>query len=322
MRGTTLDLLLRMRARRRHIQHIDAALRQQLRQPHRIRHRPRLLRAEPLDVLEPIRRRDAHEQRHVARNGRAHALDDLERQPRPVLEAPAVLVAAAVRHGRQELVQQVAVRAVDLDEVEARRDRAPRRARERRPDLRDVGLRHRPRRRVVLVVRERAGGFDALRPPALARRRHGRERQPRRDGAGLAPRVRELDADALVLRVREVGDALPRRDVRVVPQARAVRRDAAFGQDAGGLGDGEPGPARDDAAEVRVVPGGDVAVAGRVLAQRGEHDAVLDAHAADLEGLEELGDGLAVGLWVRGAAGGDFLVGGEVVDLRCVVLEM
>ena len=58
---------------------------------------------------------DAHVQaRHVAPDGR----DDLAEEPGAILEAPAVRPRARVR--RQELVQQVAVAALDVDEVIAR----------------------------------------------------------------------------------------------------------------------------------------------------------------------------------------------------------
>lgn len=63
------------------------------------------------------------------------------------------------------------------------------------------------------------------------------------------------------------------------------------------------------------MPFRDVPVAGGVLAQRREHDAVLHAHAADLEGLEELWDRLVVWLRGDGCAGGDGLPGREVFDL-------
>ena len=49
----------------------------------------------------------------------AHGIDRLEQQPGAVLEGAAVVVVAAVRQRREELVEQVAVRRVDLDGVEA-----------------------------------------------------------------------------------------------------------------------------------------------------------------------------------------------------------
>lgn len=226
---TALDLLLGMLAPRADVQHIHPVLGQDLRQAHRVGQGPALLGPEALDLLEPVGRRDAQEQRHRLGNGGAHRIHDLERQPRAVLERAAVLVGAMVRHGRQERVQQVAVRVVDLDEVEPGLHRAPRRRGEALTHLIDIRLRHLLGHANILVVRHRAGPLDALRPPAVLDRRPRRKRQERRYRAGLAPGVRQLDAQLLVLRVREVDDALPRRDLRVLPQAGAVRRDAPLG---------------------------------------------------------------------------------------------
>lgn len=68
------------------------------------------------------------------------------------------------------------------------------------------------------------------------------------------------------------------------------------------------------------VPRGVVAVFGGVLAEGGEHYAVLEGEGAQGEGGEEFGCGGAVG---DGGAGGGVLGGGEVGDLESVrwVLE-
>jgi hypothetical protein len=63
-----------------------------------------------------------------------------------------------------------------------------------------------------------------------------------------------------------------------------------------------------------------VAVFGGVLAEGGEHDAVLEGGAAEGEGLEELGDGSAIGLGVGGGSRRRVLCGGEVGDLVVGVL--
>ena len=82
------------------------------------------------------RGRDAHRQRQLRGPGGAHRLDDLEQQPRAPREVAAVGVAAPVGERREELVQQVAVRRVQLEQPEAGRDargaRTPRTPRRRR----------------------------------------------------------------------------------------------------------------------------------------------------------------------------------------------
>ena len=51
------------------------------------------------------------------------ALGDSQQKPHPVLQAPAVVVGPVVAQGRKELVQQIAVGRVDLDHLEAGRQR-------------------------------------------------------------------------------------------------------------------------------------------------------------------------------------------------------
>jgi len=58
-----------------------------------------------------------------------------------------------------------------------------------------------------------------------------------------------------------------------------------------------------------------VAVFGGVLAEGGEGEAVLDRHAAELEGLEELGDLGAAVEHAKGGSGDGLLCGSEVGDL-------
>ena len=68
---------------------------------------------------------DLHLQVEVAADLRADRPDDLDDEPGAVLERPAVLVRAVVDRRAEELRDQVAVRAVQLDAVEARLARAP-----------------------------------------------------------------------------------------------------------------------------------------------------------------------------------------------------
>jgi hypothetical protein len=55
----------------------------------------------------------------------SHRSHDLECEPRAVLERPAVLVLAVVDRGGEELRDQVAVAAMDLDPVRTRFARPP-----------------------------------------------------------------------------------------------------------------------------------------------------------------------------------------------------
>jgi hypothetical protein len=53
----------------------------------------------------------------VVTGAAAHGTNDVQKQPRPVLERPPVLVVAVVDRGGEELREEIAVRAVQLDAV-------------------------------------------------------------------------------------------------------------------------------------------------------------------------------------------------------------
>lgn len=101
---------------------------------------------------------------------------------------------------------------------------------------------------VALLEAEGARGPDVVRPAVRLLRRGRAHIEPRRDGGRLAPRVPELDADLLVLRVREGDDLRERLDLVVGPEPGVFRGDAALWCDCGGLDHAQAGPAGDDAA--------------------------------------------------------------------------
>jgi len=94
---------------------------------------------DPQAALGPVGRRDAHEQRTVVGPHRADRVGDLDEQPGAVLERAAVLVGPRVRQRRQELVEQVPVRGVQLDDVEPCGQRAPGSRGERTGQVGDLG---------------------------------------------------------------------------------------------------------------------------------------------------------------------------------------
>ena len=94
--------------------------------------------------------------------------------------AAAILVVAHVGERREELVDQVAVRAVDIEHVEARLVGAPRRLAPALDDLRDLGARERARRRIGVgrVDAARRDQLPALPVPDLRRRLRAARRPP------------------------------------------------------------------------------------------------------------------------------------------------
>src|SRR5262244_3902654 len=96
------------------------------------------LRIAVSDVVLPVLRRDAHAGA-LGTNRSRHRVDDLEQEPHTVLDAASITVRTLVGAIAQELIDQIAVRAMYLDTVEAGRKRVPRSLRILRDDAGDLG---------------------------------------------------------------------------------------------------------------------------------------------------------------------------------------
>lgn len=183
-----------------------------------------------------------------------------------------------VGDGRQELGDEVAVGAVNLNQVKAGLDGSQRRlteALDQAPDVVDAQL---GRRGVVLGKRNRTRANDLVGPPAvlLARERLvGGAADPRRQGARLAARVGNLDAGLGVLAVDVVYDPAQRLHLRVLPEARVLGRDAAARLGGRGLDHDDAGAVEGELAQVHEVVVGEVAVGGAVLAHGRDDEAVV-----------------------------------------------
>ena len=259
---------------RGHVDQIDAQLAQLGAQPHGVLDRPA--------AVHPVGGREPHEHGLALGERGAHFLRHGADEP----GAPRVVatpgVRAGVRQGRVELVQQVAVRGVHLDGIEARGVRSSGRLHERVDNHLDPRLGEAVGGVLVDHAHRtppaRLGRQDALgvpRPPAVR--------------AGLAPGVAELDSHRRALGVGEVHDRRPRGRLLVVPQAGVERGDAALRGDPGRLRDDEPEAADGEAAIVHRVPRARDAVLGvhRVLAHGRHPGAVAHGQVAQGEGLEE-----------------------------------
>ena len=94
------------------VNQVDAMLAQQSGKAHRLLCRPA--------AFHPVSGGDAHEYRQMLRPGSTHCIDHQQREVHAVLKAAAELIRALVGERRQKLMQQIAVRRVYLDKVEAR----------------------------------------------------------------------------------------------------------------------------------------------------------------------------------------------------------
>ena len=138
--------------------------------------------------------------------GLAHGLEHLGAEAHAVLERAAVRVGPVIAARREELVDQVAVAAVDLDAVEAAGLRVARAAREVGDQLADLARLERLRR--LVVVRHRA-------------RRPGR--QPRPGAVVDAAVVGELEEGQRAGVAQRPRQPLEVGNRRLVPGRRVVR---------------------------------------------------------------------------------------------------
>src|SRR5262249_56739869 len=90
------------------------------------------------EVVVTVRRRDAHASA-LGTNRSGRRVDDLEQEPHTVLDAASISVRALVGAVAQELIDQISVRAMYLDTVEAGRKRVPRSLHKLRDDAGDLG---------------------------------------------------------------------------------------------------------------------------------------------------------------------------------------
>ena len=229
-----------------------------------------LLDAEPVD------------QREVGADLLAHRADDLEREPRPVLEWPAVLVGALVGLGREELLEQVSVRAVELDGVEPGGDSPARPLAVLVDQARDLVELDRPRRRPERARDVRGRGDRRLVAFGVALR-------------VLPAGVVDLDRNLRALVVHGFGEIRQRADKAVVVDADGVSNGPPdFPVDRCVLEDDEPNAAPRPCPVVLDEPLAGLTVRGGELSEdRGLNEPVPQRHAADPALLEE--GALAVG---------------------------
>ncbi|SVJ78982.1 Uncharacterised protein [Klebsiella pneumoniae] len=232
-------------------------------------------------------------------------VDDLQQEPRAVLQATAIGIAASVAGAGEELVDQVAIGAMQFDQVEAGVERVACGADEFVADPADVFQGHFPRRvggrhgpAALAIGDEHLGlGLD----------RRGRDR---RLAAGLqramrhAPDMPELRGDQSAGGVHRLGDLAPAGQLRLAVDTGGVGVALAEAGNLRALADDQPG-----AGALRIV---ESVQGGRHVARllrpgaghRRHDDAVAQGQVAYGErGEEQVGHGLflskAAGRWLE-----------------------
>ena len=219
----------------------------------------------------------------------------------PVLGRAAVAVGAVVRRRREELLQQVAVRAVDLHRVEAGLNRTAGRVGELAHDVADL----------LLAQLMRHGGVDLAFGDAhglRCRHRAGAHDAPgARDlGVGDAPAVHDLQGDRPALGVHGIGDAAPPGDVLGRLDARLPVPGAPFADRPRALGDDHAGARALAVVLDHEVVGGAVLL-GPQSGQRRHDDAVRRLNRTEADRSEQ---GVGRVLGGLGAHGGSPFSGG------------
>ena len=220
-------------------------------------------------------------------------IGDFQHETGAVFDRAAVVVGAVIGGVLEKLVDEIAVRAVDLDAVEARGLGVFRALPIGLDDGRDFLERQRARRDEVL---HRAHQADV--PGGPDRAGGNRQLAIQIERIGNAADMPELEQDSPAGIMHGAGDGFPALDLLVRPDARRVRIADAHRGHGGGFGE--------DQAEggalgvilghqrVRHAPGG-----GPATGERCHHDAVWKSEGSGLERLEKwIGHGWKLGVGV------------------------
>src|SRR5262249_58376801 len=245
------------------------------------------LRIAVSDVVLPVLRRDAHAGT-LGTNRSRHRVDDLKQQPHTVLDAASISVRTLVGAIVQELIDQIAVRAMYLDTVEASCQRVSRPLRMLRDGSGDLGCFRRAWCGDLLeaVCRE---GF-CVRPNGGRRDRQGT--------AGLEGGMRdasdmpELQHYAAATGMDCTGHAFPACDLLGAVDTRRADIALALRRDLGCFRDDESGAGPLGVIQ-RAQRGGHVAGA-RAASSQGRHDnTVRQRERSYFDGGEEIPRGLS-----------------------------
>ena len=236
-------------------------------------------------AFDPIGGGDAEEEGEVVRHFGADGFNDFAEKTGAVVEAAAVFVLAEIGDGREEFVDEIAVGAVDFDDLKPGGEGAARGGDERFDQRFDFGGGEGVGDGVAFAEGDGAGGYDL--PAVGLRGGDGLAAVPGEIATGFAAGVGELDAGDGALGLEKIDDAAERSDVVVLPDAEVAVGDAAGRFDGSGFHDDEAGAADGAGAEMDEVPIAGEAIDGGVFAHGGDCDAVGEGDPADGKGGEE-----------------------------------
>jgi len=215
-------------------------------------------------------------------------LGNLQTESRSLLDAASPGIGPLVANILQELVDQVAIGAVDLNSIEASLDGVLRRLLVVSNELPDLLLGHGSRRSTALE-----GDIARAQDPRLVPQLLLQD-----SGVRRSAQTPQLTEDKRALGMDVVGDLLPLSNLRRAVDARGMGVAAGLRRDEGAFAD-QQSAGRGTA--LRVVVGdereGNVRGIGAEAGQRSEDNAVLDLETADAQGLEELAFAGHVGWW-------------------------
>ncbi len=236
-------------------------------------------------AFDPISSGDAEEEREMVRHFGADGFNDFAEETGAIVERAAVFVLAEIGNWREEFVDEIAVGAVDFDDLETGGEGAAGGGGEGVNQGFDFGGGEGVGDGVAIAEGDGAGGHHL--PAVGLAGGDGKAAVPGEFAAGFAAGVGELDGGDGALGFKERDDAAEGFDVGVGPEAEVAEGDAAGGFDGGGFDHNEAGATGGAGAEVDEMPIVGEAIDGGVFTHGRDGDAVGEGDAADGEGGEQ-----------------------------------
>lgn len=241
--------------------------------------------------IVPVGGGNLHPQRLSGGPDVAHGLHDLDHIAHPVVEAAAIGIGPMVRQGRQEGMQEVAMRPVDLEHVEADAQGAAGGVAEGRPDALQI-LGCGGARGGEALAKGDGRGRDRF-PPALLGRQRTARGSPGHVARCLAAGMVQLQPKRrLAHRPAGCDNAGQRLFLRIRIEPETGRGPAAFSIDMGGLDHHQPRAGVGERAVMDKMPVVRGPVLCRVLRHGRDDDPVCKLQIGQAKGRKECGHGL------------------------------